>query len=173
VKKLSGCASNHYTEMRDSELAALRPMIDTLAAKDCALIMWATFPKMESALSLIRAWGFEYKTCWATWIKVKKGCMDVASIPVRGLGTYTRSNAEVCLLATRGKVAKNLRRSKSIALSSVIHAPRRAHSQKPDEARTLINDYFTPDATKIELFARLSAPEGWDVWGNEVGKLDI
>jgi N6-adenosine-specific RNA methylase IME4 len=43
--------------------------------------------------------------------------------------------------------------------------PRRAHSQKPDEAYELIEKMY-PDLPKIELFARYARP-GWDVWGNE------
>jgi N6-adenosine-specific RNA methylase IME4 len=52
----------------------------------------------------------------------------------------------------------------------VILAPRRAHSQKPEEVRDSI-DRLYPDASKLELFARSERP-GWDAWGNEVGKLD-
>jgi N6-adenosine-specific RNA methylase IME4 len=51
---------------------------------------------------------------------------------------------------------------------SVISAPRREHSRKPDEAYALI-DAMYPALPKLELFARQRRP-GWDVWGNETDK---
>jgi N6-adenosine-specific RNA methylase IME4 len=42
---------------------------------------------------------------------------------------------------------------------SVIHAPRREHSRKPDEAYELIERMY-PALPKIELFARQARP-GW------------
>jgi N6-adenosine-specific RNA methylase IME4 len=50
---------------------------------------------------------------------------------------------------------------------SVIHAPRREHSRKPDEAYEIIERMY-PTLPKIELFARQTRP-GWEVWGNQVG----
>jgi N6-adenosine-specific RNA methylase IME4 len=50
--------------------------------------------------------------------------------------------------------------------SSVIDAPRREHSRKPDEAYELIERMY-PELPKIELFARQAGP-GWAAWGNEV-----
>jgi N6-adenosine-specific RNA methylase IME4 len=50
--------------------------------------------------------------------------------------------------------------------SSVITAPRREHSRKPDEAYELIEQMY-PELPKIELFAR-QRRNGWDAWGNEV-----
>jgi N6-adenosine-specific RNA methylase IME4 len=50
--------------------------------------------------------------------------------------------------------------------SSVITAPRREHSRKPDEAYELIEQMY-PELPKIELFAR-QRRNGWDAWGKEV-----
>lgn len=49
-----------------------------------------------------------------------------------GIGFYTKSNCEVCLLATKGKPS-NLKISNYV--SSCIISERREHSRKPDEAR--------------------------------------
>ena len=54
---------------------------------------------------------------------------------------------------------------------SVIHAPRREHSRKPDEAYELIERMY-PELPKIELFAR-GKREGWSAWGNQADGLDI
>jgi N6-adenosine-specific RNA methylase IME4 len=52
--------------------------------------------------------------------------------------------------------------------SSVIHAPRREHSRKPDEAYELIETAFSR-LPKIELFAR-ETRAGWAAWGNEIAR---
>jgi N6-adenosine-specific RNA methylase IME4 len=50
--------------------------------------------------------------------------------------------------------------------ASVIHAPRREHSRKPDKVHAMIGAMF-PELPKIELFAR-NARLGWAAWGNEI-----
>ncbi len=118
--------------------------------------MWATFPMLREALQLIEAWGFEYKTIAFNWIKQNKRGSGL----FWGLGNWTRSNSEICLLAIKGK-PKRL----SAAVHSVIMSPVQRHSQKPEEARERIVQLMG-DLPRIELFARSAAP-GWDVWGNE------
>ena len=54
--KVQGAAEKHYPTMSIDELCALP--VPELAAKDCALFLWATFPQLPEALRLIRAWGF-------------------------------------------------------------------------------------------------------------------
>lgn len=78
-----------------------------------------------------------------------------------GLGSYTRQNAEVCLLAVKGHP-----RVASHSVHSVIQTPIQRHSQKPQEARDRIVQLFG-DQRRLELFARETTP-GWDAWGNEV-----
>ena len=78
------------------ELCAL-PVAD-LAARDSALFLWAAFPQLPEALRLIKAWGFQYKSVAFVWLKKNKK----ADSWFYGLGFWTRGNAEVCLLATRG-----------------------------------------------------------------------
>jgi N6-adenosine-specific RNA methylase IME4 len=81
--------------------------------------------------------------------------------PFWGMGNWTRSNAEVCLLATRGKPQRINK-----AVHSLIQTPIESHSKKPEEARQKILQ-LVGDLPRIELFARQKT-EGWDVWGNEV-----
>ena len=49
---------------------------------------------------------------------------------------------------------------------SLIEAPVRGHSRKPDEAYAIIESYF-PHLPKIELFGRGPARPNWSIWGNE------
>ena len=96
AKKVQGAVENHYPTMSIEELCAL-PVAE-LAAKDSALFMWATFPQLPEALRLIRAWGFTYKSVAFVWLKKNRK----ADSWFYGLGFWTRANAEICLLATKG-----------------------------------------------------------------------
>ena len=155
AKKVQGAAENHYPTMSIDELCAL-PVAE-LAAKDSALFMWATFPQLPEALRLIRAWGFTYKSVAFVWLKKNKK----ADSWFYGLGFWTRANAEVCLLATKGHPKRQ-----AADIHQFIISPIEAHSKKPDETRDKIVALMG-DRPRVELFAR-QTPPGWDVWGNEV-----
>ena len=109
------------------ELCAL-PVAD-LAAPDSALFLWATFPQLPEALRLIKAWGFQYKSVAFVWLKKNRK----ADSWFYGLGFWTRGNAEVCLLATKGHPKRQ-----AANIHQFIISPIEAHSKKPDEAREKI-----------------------------------
>lgn len=81
--------------MSIDEICAL-PVAE-IAAKDSALFLWTTFPMLPEALRVIRAWGFRFKTVAFVWLKQNRKTKTW----FYGLGFWTRSNAEICLLATR------------------------------------------------------------------------
>ena len=110
--------------MSIEDLCAL-PVAD-LMAPDSALFLWATFPQLPDALRLIRAWGFTYKSVAFLWLKKNRR----ADSWFYGLGFWTRSNAEVCLLATRGHPKRQ-----AANVHQFIISPVEEHSKKPDEAR--------------------------------------
>lgn len=144
-----------YPAMSIAQLCALP--VPFLAARDCCLFLWATMPKLQEAFTVIRAWGFRYTTCAFVWVKQNPKGEGIYS----GLGHWTNQNAELCLLAKRGKprrLAKNVKQ--------VILAPRGRHSEKPKEVRERVVNLLG-DLPRIELFARQRVP-GWDAWGNEV-----
>ena len=126
-------------------------------APDSAFFLWTTFPQIPDALRLIKAWGFHYKTVAFVWLKKNRK----ADSWFYGMGFWTRSNAEVCLLATRGHPKRQ-----AANVHQFIISPVREHSRKPDETREKILALMG-DVPRVELFARQSPP-GWDVWGNEV-----
>ena len=66
-----GAAENHYPTMSIQEICRL-PVAE-LAAKDCALFLWVTFPQLQDAMKLFEAWGFTYKTLGFAWVKQIKG----------------------------------------------------------------------------------------------------
>lgn len=105
----------------------------------------------------MKAWGFSYKTIGFNWIKKNKKSDSL----FWGMGNWTRSNSEICLMGIKGKpkrVAANVH--------SVVMTPIEQHSKKPDEVRKRIVQ-LCGDVPRIELFARQYA-DGWDCWGNEV-----
>lgn len=148
-------ASQHYKTMSKQDIQNL-PIKD-IADEDCMLFLWATYPCLLEALELLSYWGFEYKTVAFTWIKKNK----IADSLFWGLGMWTRANAEICILATKGKPHRV-----SKGVHSVVYTSIEKHSKKPDEVRNRILQ-LCGDLPRIELFARNKA-SGWDVWGNEV-----
>lgn len=127
----------------------------------CILFLWVTFPRLQEGMKTIEAWGFQYYGLGFDWIKtnLKSGT------PFWGMGYYTRQNSEICLIGVKKDKNKRIKPQVKNILS-VVHSPRREHSQKPDEIR----DYIVKicgDLPRIELFARQKV-EGWDAWGNEI-----
>lgn len=131
--------------------------VNDLTDNDCILFLWVTMPKLNEVFDLFPKWGFEYKTCAFTWVKKNKKTDSW----FWGMGRWTRANAELCLLATKGKPKRI-----NAGISSIIDERVGQHSKKPDIVRDKIVE-LCGDIPRIELFARQKTP-GWDVWGNEV-----
>jgi N6-adenosine-specific RNA methylase IME4 len=151
----NGAAESHYQTMTTTDICLLP--VEDIAAKDSVLFLWATFPMLPDAISVISAWGFRYKSVAFVWLKQNK----VAKTWFFGTGFWTRGNAEICLLATKGKPKRQ-----DNSVHQFIISPVEAHSKKPDEARDKILRLMG-DLPRVELFARQATP-GWDVWGNEI-----
>jgi N6-adenosine-specific RNA methylase IME4 len=153
----------HYDTAEATDIQRL-PVAD-LAAEDCVLFMWATWPMLPEALDTIDAWGFDYKTCAFSWMKADARQVDLFNGDMSAdmlLGYWTRANSEVCLLATRGKpkrLAADVRQG--------IIEPRRQHSRKPDCVPARIERLVA--GPYLELFARTQRP-GWTAWGNQTDK---
>lgn len=90
-----GGAEDHYSTMALDDIKAIR----VPASDDCALFLWATMPLLQQAFEVMNGWGFKYKTTAFCWVKQNRSGEGL----VTGLGYWTRSNVEICLLATRGR----------------------------------------------------------------------
>lgn len=156
-KQKAGCRGAFFKyPVQSKEWIESLPVID-IVADDAFLFLWVTMPLLQQGLDLFPKWGFTYKTIGFTWVKKNKKAGSL----FWGMGNYTRSNTELCLLGIRGKPKRV-----SASVHSVIESPIRSHSQKPDEVRDRIVQ-LCGDVPRIELFARNNT-EGWDVFGNEV-----
>lgn len=161
VSALQGCAESYYEVLSDDALAMLP--VNEIAADNSVLFLWVTFPKLKEGLDVMQSWGFEYKTNAFNYIKFNKNKDTLYT----GMGFYTRSNGEICLLGVRGKGLERV----SKAVHSVIFGRKEPHSKKPDEARDRIVQLFG-DLPRVELFAR-EKTLGWDSTGLECDGLDI
>lgn len=110
----------HYRTMKPEDIYSL-PVQD-IAEDDCLLFLWATFPNLDVALETIRRWGFQYKTAAFVWVKRNRKSPSW----FWGLGNWTRANAEICLLATKGKPKRA-----SASVHSIIDAPIGRHVVHP------------------------------------------
>lgn len=153
-------AENHYHTMNIKDIMALP--VDKIADKDCILFLWITFPCLKEGIEVMERWGFKYKTCGFNWVKrnKKKNTYFI------GLGFWTRSNSEVCLIGTKGQPK---RVSKSV--SQICDARIMEHSKKPAEIRERIVE-LCGELPRVELFAR-DKVKGWDSLGDEIDGKDI
>jgi N6-adenosine-specific RNA methylase IME4 len=62
----------HYSLMKDKELMDFKSVIDDISEDNCIMFMWATMPKLDFAIDLLKHWGFKYKTVAFNWIKTNK-----------------------------------------------------------------------------------------------------
>lgn len=144
----------HYSTMTVEDICAL-PVAD-IAAKNCALFLWAVWPRIFDAEKVINSWGFTYRTLAWVWVKANRNGLGFFT----GMGYYTRANTEPCLLAVRGSMPVNDHGIQALIYSAVLQ-----HSRKPIDQYRKIRSLY-PEGRRVELFARRSHP-GWDAWGNE------
>lgn len=149
-----------YPTMKYNELSQLP--IKQIAARDCALAMWTTGPKMEEAIKLIDIWGFNFITVLFIWIKTNRLQDTLNYKPA----CWTMPNAEYLLF---GKIGHPQRVQEDI--KQIVFAPIGRHSAKPSVFREKLVNLFG-DVPRIELFARQKA-DGWDAIGNEIDGKDI
>lgn len=143
---------NQYPTMALTDIAALD--VQSIAEKNSVLYLWATAPKLIEALTVMRCWGFKYKT-QGVWTKRKLG-----------MGYWFRNQHEIVLVGTRGKMSPP---QQSRRFSSLIHGKHTTHSRKPETLHLIIEQGFDdrPSLRKLEMFAR-EERKGWDVFGNEM-----
>ena len=138
---------NQYPTMDVAQIEAL----PIPAADNSVLYLWATAPKLREALSVMAAWGFEYKT-HMVWDK-----------EIIGMGYWFRGQHELLLVGVKGHFSPP---EQSLRISSVLRERRGKHSKKAQAVADYIELWY-PDMTKLEVFAR-TRRLGWSVWGNEV-----
>jgi N6-adenosine-specific RNA methylase IME4 len=143
-----GAAEKHYRTLTLDSIC--KEPVKLLAAEKAHLHLWTTNGFLREAFDVIRAWGFEYKSC-LIWIK-----------PQLGMGNYWRVSHELLVLGVRGGLQFSDRTCRSW-----LAAPRTVHSRKPFAFRALV-ERVSP-GPYLELYGREEQPNtGWTVYGDQV-----
>ncbi len=146
---------NRYPTMSMEELAAM-PVAD-IALPKSHLYLWCPNALLFEGLSIMKAWGFTYKTN-LVWFKVRKdGGPDG-----RGVGFYFRNVTELVLFGVRGRHRTLAPGRRQVNL---LATRKEEHSRKPDELYSIIEE--CSPGPFVELFARQQRP-CWTAWGNQV-----
>ena len=134
-------AEYHYPCMETPEICR----IPVPATPDAVLFLWTPPAMMPEALDVLEVWGFKYVTniVWS-----KDGRI--------GLGNWVRNQHELLLVARRGEMPSPLPANRP---PSIINAPIREHSRKPDEAYAIIEKMY-PSLPKIELLPAIRGRDG-------------
>jgi len=161
-------ATKHYNLMSQVDLGKLP--IKTILKKKGMVLMWATGPRLDYAIDLIRAWGLHYRGVGFVWAKTRK---DGKVINGQGVPpTFTKPMTEFVLVATTHKTGRTTKLLKQNT-PQVILAPRTGgHSAKPSQVRDHIVDTLGNHLDYLEMFARVQTP-GWDAIGNALTNEDI
>ena len=145
-----GGAAKHYDTMSVSEICSLP--VNEISEKDSVLFLWVTSPLLEDAFTVIKAWGFKYKTSFV-WDKVK-----------HNMGHYNSVRHEMLLIATKGSCTPDNKK----LYDSVQSIERNDnHSEKPIEFLNIIDDLYNY-GNKLEMFCRNIKKDKWYGWGNEI-----
>ena len=146
---------NRYGTMTLADICALP--VAQLTAETAHLYLWVPNALLPDGLSVMAAWGFQYKSN-IVWHKVRKdGGPDG-----RGVGFYFRNTTELVLFGVRGKNARTLAPGRRQV--NILKTQKREHSRKPDEFYDIVES--CSPGKYLELFARGSRP-GWTTWGNQ------
>jgi N6-adenosine-specific RNA methylase IME4 len=146
---------SRYGTMSLDEIAGL-PVAET-SAPTAHLYLWCPNALLPEGLSVMKAWGFAYKSN-IVWHKIRRdGGSDG-----RGVGFYFRNVTELILFGVRGKNARTLAPGRSQV--NLLGTRKREHSRKPDEQYMIIES--CSPGPFLELFAR-GTRGGWSVWGNQ------
>ena len=166
----------HYETMTIDEICQL-PVAE-LAAPNCALFLWGTWPTMPAPWKVLESWGFKYSGLAWEWLKFNQ---DTGKYAFGGGLGGTRKNLEPCILGRRGSPPLLNRSQRDFIIDpvtgmeliddngAILRAKRRRHSEKPVAAKERMELMF--DGPYVELFSRTDR-EGWDSWGKEAGKFN-
>lgn len=167
-------AAGHYRLMSTAEICALGPLVQAVATPDAYLGMWVLESMPLDPPLVLEAWGFEPVTTLFSWTKVTKDGQ-----PVFGIGKYSASNLERCILARRAPRKKHPCWHSTLKgcykPAQAIFAPKSEHSEKPEVAQDRIDRWVDPYLDghgKLEMFARRHRP-GWVCLGDAITSPEI
>lgn len=165
-----GAARAHYAGSPVDAIACVP--VRRWARRDSILLLWATLPKVDQAIDVMRSWGFTLVTA-IPWVKTSPKAGTIR----RGIGFWAFATSELLLVCRRGKAKapKQTGAEKPMGLlvggredgkSPIFYAPRGAHSRKPLSLIEWVEAKLP--GPYVELYARVDRP-GWTCWGHDTG----
>jgi N6-adenosine-specific RNA methylase IME4 len=153
--KIKRGADKHYSLMKRDGIAEVMGtwIEEEELHENLHLYLWVTNNFLADGMWVVNQLGFRYITN-LVWAK-----------PSFGLGRYFRGQHELCLFATKGRGFDN--RTEANDVASLIEAPKRLHSQKPDEFYQMVEK--RSKGRYLELFSRRTPKKGWTMKGNQIG----
>ncbi len=146
---------HRYETMSFEEIGNLP--VAKYAKEKAHLYMWCPNALLLEGLTIMKEWGFKYKTN-IVWYKIRKdGGPDG-----RGVGFYFRNVTELILFGVRGSMRTLAPGRRQV---NIILTRKEEHSKKPHESYGLI-EQCSPGPF-LELFAR-ERVKGWHQWGDQV-----
>ena len=127
VGRPDNCLSESWS-LIGTRIEIMKLPVAALAADNCALLIWCTGPHITigSHVPVLTAWSVRPSTVAFDWVKTNADGEGLHT----GMGYWTRSNSEVCLLATKGSPLRL-----ATDVHQIVMAPVGEHSAKPEEAR--------------------------------------
>lgn len=146
-----------YDTMTTEEIADIGEILNQpgVLRDDAHLWLWTTNPHLPEAFEIVRAWGFKYKVL-LTWDKRRVG-----------IGWWLRSRTEHILFCVRDNDTRSYR-TMPRGISTLLQAPYRGHSHKPEEVYGII-ETLSP-SPYLEIFARgdVTERDGWTFLPSEL-----
>jgi N6-adenosine-specific RNA methylase IME4 len=142
--QVTGCAA--IGEMLD------RDVLSQAAPAHC-VFLWLVDRWLHEGFALMVDRGYKLHTRFV-WAKGNGPCIS----------TTVRRTHEYLSWFYRGRLLPVAQQAR-FRFGTVIEAPQRQHSRKPEAAYRLVEALY-PDARKLDAFTRELRP-GWDGWGNE------
>lgn len=155
-----GAAETYYNCMELTDICNMP--VKELSASDSILFLWGTWPKIEQAITVAKAWGFEIVTGFP-WVKIVgiprvNLWSELEVKPQYGTGYWIRGCSEYVLICRRGNVSPP--EGDYVGLLSENFG----HSRKPQNLYEMAEQLPGP---YLELFARRKRV-GWHAWGNQI-----
>lgn len=160
----NAAAGKHYDLVENEHLYKLKE-VHNVCNKNSALFMWATCPRLDRAVDLMKKWGYNYRGVAFVWVKTTKEGKIIEGQGVRP--TFVKPTTEFLLVGTTNKTGRPFP-IHTESMGQVVLAPRTGkHSEKPSVFHERIEKLCGPGTNKLELFCRGVPREGWYGWGME------
>jgi site-specific DNA-methyltransferase (adenine-specific) len=157
-------AGKHYALVDNKDMYKLKE-VHNMCNKNSALFMWATCPRLDAAVDLMKKWDYNYRGVAFVWVKTTKAGKIIEGQGVRFFNDT--ATTEMLLVGTTNKTGRPFP-IHTEKMGQVVLAPRTGkHSEKPAVFYEKIEELCGSGTNKLEMFCRGVPRTGWYGWGME------